>query len=83
MEAALAANVARPAQYARYPNPAADVVQLSGPLPVLNPLSQVVRTVETLRQPTLSPDGLGAVGLLLVRRHRANGTVEQHKAVLQ
>ena len=80
--------VARPAQYTLYPNPATDVVQLSGPLPVarvevLNPLGQVVRTLDNLRQPTLNLGELGAAGLYLVRLRRADGTVEQHKVVRQ
>ena len=79
---------ARTSQYTLYPNPATDVVQLSGPLPVahvevLNPLGQVVSSIANLRQPTLDLGGLGAAGLYLVRLHRADGTVEQHKVVRQ
>jgi len=83
-----AAATARPALYALYPNPATDAVRLTGPLPVarvqvLNPLGQVVRTATHLAQPTLDLAGLPARGLYLVRLLRADGTVEQHKLLLE
>ncbi|WP_460500248.1 peptidoglycan DD-metalloendopeptidase family protein, partial [Hymenobacter agri] len=76
------------AQYTLAPNPATDAVQLTGPLPVarvqvLNPLGQVVRTIDNVRQPTLDLRELGAAGLYLVRLYRPDGSVEQHKLLRQ
>ncbi|WP_052732461.1 peptidoglycan DD-metalloendopeptidase family protein [Hymenobacter terrenus] len=83
-----AAVAARPVLYQLYPNPAIDAVRLTGPLPiarvqVLNLLGQVVRTTHNLRQPTLDLSDLRAKGIYLVRLLRTDGTVEQHKLVLE
>ncbi len=79
---------ARPILYTLYPNPATNAVRLTGPLPiaqvqVLNPLGQVLRTAINLNQPTLDLAGLPARGLYLVRLLRVDGTVEQHKLLLE
>jgi hypothetical protein len=83
-----AAATAKSTAYELYPNPATDVVRFTGPLPiarvqVLNPLGQVVRTAANLTQPTLDLSDLDARGLYLVRLLRADGSVEQHKLVLE
>ena len=85
---ASATATARPALYEVYPNPATNLVRLTGPLPiarvqVLNQLGQVVRVSYNLRQPTLDLSGLSAKGLYLVQLLRADGAVEQHKLVLE